>query len=539
MDEANRLVRKRAKKSREMVRVASQFKHLTEIISDELVEEQSSQVVFPRDPVKFTRYTRVLDGKKFSFKDRSYLLDIYRDCAKEVYIAKGRQTEITEFAINWLLHRLVTNPETVGLYLTDRDSHVRIFSEDRLKNKALRTSTSLQQAASLDSHTLHKQVFENGSVLYMFSGWGKFEQARSIAADFVVIDEAQEVNISEIDVVREAMSHSKFGQMRVIGTGSDEGSSWEKLYSSGKCLEWDILKQKWIAKNPQARNNSYHIPQSITPGVTPDMIELKRATAKSPRRFTTEVLGWWYRGMRKPLLAQDIQALMDRNIDFTGAADVNHDLGPVYIGVDWGGGTQAFTVAWVWQLIHSDVPRFKLLYVKKYDAEEDRSTEVQARKVSRLIDVYEADRVVMDAGGGPYQVEILSKRYAERVYRCNYMARPEFPFEPISSEHRINVDRTWIIETIIDLITRPETRSDFTHPIPRIIIPGVAERMEEVEWIVDNFTCIEAETTEAMGKSRAVYTHPDDTMDDCMHACCYAYLAYLLDVKTKVSWVRF
>ena len=61
----------------------------------------------------------------------------------------------------------------------------------------------------------------------------------------------------------------------------------------------------------------------------------------------------------------------------------------------------------------------------------------------------------MDAGGGTRQVEKLSNRYGARIFKCNYISEPEEPFGLHLTETRINVDRTWIIETLIDLMTQP------------------------------------------------------------------------------------
>ena len=46
----------------------------------------------------------------------------------------------------------------------------------------------------------------------------------------------------------------------------------------------------------------------------------------------------------------------------------------MYLGVDWGG-AQAYTVAWIWQLVAEAIPRFKVLYVTRI---EESSTEKQA-----------------------------------------------------------------------------------------------------------------------------------------------------------------
>jgi hypothetical protein len=163
---------------------------------------------------------------------------------------------------------------------------------------------------------------------------------------------------------------------------------------------------------------------------------------------------------------------------------------------------------------------------------EETSTEKQADTVANLIDAYDIDQGVMDSGGGTRQVEKLEGRYAERMMKCSYISRPEKPFEVISAENRIVVDRTWAIETIIDLITRATS----PNTTPRVSIPTV--KMEWVDWIVDQFTCIEGESVDLPnGKKYVKYTHPPGSSDDALHACVYAYLAWASQEKNRWGFV--
>ncbi len=510
------------------------WKNSRKIVDDGKSARKEQSAVQPSDIVEWVQKYRKINGKKFSFENREYLLPIYRDVAKEIYVVKARQMEVTELAANWMLYNLLKHPNTTGIYTTDRADHITVFSKERLRKKIIRNSAFIKsQVAEAGSESY--LPFVNGSVLWMFSGWDDFETARSVSADFLVLDEMQSLNVGSLATIKESVSRSIHGKILGIGTGSVYGDDWYKTWHAGNQNHWNVQKKIWIPRRPEITNvSSYHLSQQMAPWILPEHIEQKRRRY-TPRSFQNEVDGWWYRGGSRPLVEDNIRALMDSTLDFTSAPDVDHTLGPVYAGFDWGGGVQAHTVAWIMQLINKDLPRFKLLYTTKLD---DPSTEAQADKAIRLIDAYECDRVVMDAGGGPRQVEKLSNRYAERVYKCHYISRPEKPFEPIDDENRLNVDRTWIIETIIDLIKRPETRQDFPQPIPRLLIPGISHRLELIEWIIDHFTCIEAETANAAGRSRTIYMHSQEANDDALHACCYAYLAKLIDDQSDWFWVR-
>ncbi|MGI0008513.1 MAG: hypothetical protein ACRD92_02725 [Nitrosopumilaceae archaeon] len=250
----------------------------------------------------------------------------------------------------------------------------------------------------------------------------------------------------------------------------------------------------------------------------------------TPRRFTNEVEGWWFKGLRKPLTDQEFRNLFDLTISFTPPEQVDHTK-KVLLGVDWGGGEKAYTIAWIWQVLDDTLPRFKLLYVTRIT---ERSTEKQADMIAELMNRYGVDQGVMDAGGGTRQVQKLGDMFATRMYKATYMVRPEDPFEIIYKENRIIVDRTWAIESIIDLITRPETNPAISSGVPRIFIP--AKELDKVEWLIDQFTCIEAESISLpSGKKYVKYIHPEESPDDALHACIYAYLAWSVEKQSR--WV--
>lgn len=484
------------------------------------------------DIVTWTSQVRMLKNESFSFDKRDYLSTIYRDNTKEIYIVKGRQTEITEFALNWLLFHLIKNPGTVGLYLSDRDSHTSKFSNLRLKNWALGQSKILQSIAPLKKHSSTTQPFENGSVLYMHSAWGEFDQARSIPADFTVVDEIQSVDVKEIDVLQEALSHSKFGYMIGIGTGSEEGSNWHKLWQSGDQCNWDVNSKTWIAKNSESKIHSYHLPQTIVPWISLQDLEDKKRKMTS-RRFETEVMGWWFKGAQKPLTDSDIRGLFDRNLSLTMPEMVDKSRGKIYMGVDWGGGQKAFTVPWIWQCLDENIPLFQVLYFSKI---EEPSVEKQYKMISKLIDDYNVDQVVMDSGGGPYQVQKLEERFGSRTIKCSYMVRPAEPLNDLklSEENLYVIDRTYAIDSLIDLIKRPHI--DGQQQIPKVWIP--AKNMEKIEWIIDQFTSIESESISLYGGQEYVrYFHDAEEPDDALHACVYAFIPWIINQKSKWNWI--
>jgi hypothetical protein len=321
--------------------------------------------LIPANRIEFVEKFRQVKGAPFSFQGRDYLREIYLDESLEINIVKARQMEITEFALNWLTHKLTLHPHTIGLYMTDRFEHIKDFS-DRFQSAVIEPSPVLKSLMVPTKNSVAWKKFKNKSNLRMLSAWGDFESARSIAADFVVVDEMQSVNVGALSIVKESMSKSKYHQMIKIGTGSDEGDEWYEEWCRGTQYHWkkDFVNQDgscgaWVQdpKSPTVPGKtSYAISQSMAPWISAEAIEAKRTGGGyPPRQFENEVLGWWHRGMKRPLTAKEMMTLFDQNLDFTPSENVDHTL-PVYAGFDWGGGTQAFTVAWIWQLVNEILP---------------------------------------------------------------------------------------------------------------------------------------------------------------------------------------
>lgn len=475
-----------------------------------------------------TQVRRLRDGSQFTFENRDYLLPLYRDNADEIYIVKGRQTEITEYAENWLLFNLWRYPGAVGLYMSDNQDRVSVFSKLRLHEWGIEKSPILKDMAADNLGNVSWQPWKNTSHLFMFSAFGDFDKALSIPADFVVIDEAQNQDLTALPKVKESMSHSKHKKIRVIGTGSFEGDSWFNLWMSGDQREWDWKARTWVARRPENDRvaHSYHLSQEIVPWITAEEIEKKRnSPSYTPMRFLQEVIGEWWKGARKPLTEKDIVALFDNSLSFVPAAEVRHELGPVFGGFDWGGGQH--TVYWIWQMVDAQAPRFRLLNTGRIETD---SPEGQAEEVANLVDAYKLDQGVMDGGGGQYQVEKLAKRYAHRMVLNFYMTAPKKPGMPdptmpldfTREENRITVDRTWIIESLIDLIKRPDPQG-----YHRVAIPHAQPPL--IDWVIDQFTCIETEEVNLPGGARYIrYFRPETKRDDALHGAVFALLAKII-----------
>jgi hypothetical protein len=474
----------------------------------------------------------VLKGQPFSFEDREYLLPIYRDRASRIVIVKARQLEMTEWAVNWLLHNLTTHPFTTAIYCAPRMDQVSRFSQDRFR-RAILDSPQLRgiileaRKLELGESAISRVPFNNGSVCYLVSAWGDFSAIRNIPADFTVVDEGQDVQAEALPVIEEAMSHSKFNRELLIGTASVEGSEFCKIWRSSDMKEWEQDSKAWVPqRHEQTVYSGYHISQEmaswiiVLPPLHPNSLAWKRAHY-TERRFVNEVLGLFYRGLAKPLIEDDLLACRDLQLT------LRESLEPPFVsyaGIDWGGGEHAFTVIWI--MARDDKRRWRLIFLRKFD---ERDPMKQVEIIGRLIPLFNVKQAVADIGYGAVQVSELQKKFGARVMGCQYVRRPEIPLEVKERDEfgeriaqaLVNADRSFWIETAIQVIKRKDPSGAVN---PDLVLPWKSQA--EIEWLIDHFTCIEMQEQEMVGgKKYHNYTHPEGEPDDALHSFVYALIA--------------
>lgn len=190
----------------------------------------------PKNILEFVGKYRIIKGQPYSLKGREFFIDLYLESAQQINIVKARQMGATEFAMNWLFFHLLTYPGTCGLYVTDREDHVSVFA-DRVREAILSSEKLKPWVKKVTDESVK---FVNGSVLYMITGWGKFEKTRSYPVDFAVVDEVQSLDLEGLPVLKETMSASLHKRLVLIGTGSDQGDLWWDEWHRGAQLQWKV-----------------------------------------------------------------------------------------------------------------------------------------------------------------------------------------------------------------------------------------------------------------------------------------------------------
>ena len=513
------------------------------------------------DPVIWIENNRMLKGKPFSLKNRDYLLQPYRDESQNLIFYKGRQVEMSEFSMNWLLNKLHMHPYTAGLHTFPRDNQCMKFSKQRVDHAIMDSETISEWYDARNSEIKMRKFVDKTKPnkpynFYILGGtWESRKDsvgdaARGISIDFIVYDERQDHPDDVETVVGEGASHSEFKQTLTLGTpklpgtqfdiqwessdkhywvvtcehcgrqeritmdnildSGDKDSGQQFYYGCPKCKKpLNRLNGRWVAMNPQKRPlyRGYHINQLMVCWLTPDEIMRKYLSPTySKRRFHNEVLGEAYGGDDIPIT----WAMMEACADNTGR--VGENAGDIYVGVDWGSRSYAILQNKIGNRGHKLVDCIIV---------DDNDPREHPKRIARELKKYKQyiKRVVCDAGPDITRSYALRDACREEginceVWACYYTTPPaKTTINWNEKENNVTVGRTEIIDMVIDEIADA-----------KFILPGYDKNLDRVDVLMEHCTNIAAEK----GKTSAgmdIVTYTDTGPDHFLHAKVYANIA--------------
>ena len=479
-----------------------------------------------RDPIKWTEQSRILNGKPFSFIDRPYLHQLYRETAREVYLVKGRQTEASEWLVNLLMCNAAKNPNSGSLYMSATQEFAYVFSNNRFLDRALEVSPVWQKLMRVKDHHTRQANLHNKALIWFRGAHDKYKEARSLPVDFLYLDEMQSQSVEHIDVAIKGMSHSKHKRIIGVGTGDYEDTGWYRKWHKGVQYEWDVEAQAWVvASGGDPLIHSYHLPQTIVPWITPADIERDYNAAMSENVAIMEIMGWWVQGVKKPITTAMMEDLRAASLALTppDRIDAIRDRGPLFAGIDFGGGQRANTVFWLSQAIDEDIPIFQLRWAQTVN---DHDVETQADKLIRLLEMTNPTLSVMDEGGGIRQMQKIEDRFDAAVHKCRFTIDHDKPLnlDKLYVNNVIKVNRTHAVEGVIDLIARWHTPPG-SPPVPRYLLPYADPKL--IDWFIPHFTCITSKNVKSStGHEYIKYDKEPEDHHDALFACVYNYVAY-------------
>ena len=522
-----------------------------------LSEDEFVDILSAVDPVTWTENRRILKGKPFSFEKRDYLLQPYRDDYPNLIFMKGRQVEMSEFSMNWLLRKLDKYPYTVGLHAFPRATQAQRFSKQRLES-AINDSEYISKwyDDKNSEQTMRKFTKEplNGLIPYNFYMLGATwesrkdtvgDAARSVSLDFIVYDERQDHPNDVETVLGEGASHSEYKQTLTLGTpklpGIQFDQEWEasnKMYWYVKCpncgreapitmeniletdpgsgeyyygcpecrAEIDRNNGRWLETNPQKHPeyHGYHINQLMVNWISANEIIRKKNSVSYPkRRFYNEVLGESYGGDDIPITIAMMEECC-KNEYRLGEIDGE----PLYAGIDWGAAS--------WCVLQDK--HHRLIDCLMTSEKDPRS---HTKKIAEFLSKYKGyvKKIVCDAGPDItryYSLKDMCKEAGIKasVYACYYTTPPaKTEIQWNEKENNVTVGRSESIEKVIDEIHDGN-----------FVIPGYDKNTERVDTLMEHFTNIAAERTQSKsGNEFILYVNTGP--DHFLHAKIYSDIA--------------
>lgn len=479
-----------------------------------------------------------------------------------------------------LAYWATTNYDFDQTYFNFKLDNLRTFSENKFRQDVFGTYplSKYIKAPTGQLGAMNRVVTKTRSIIDMLLPGPEWQNSQGKSNRKMKVDEAQDHDWTDFQNARETQADT-MGEVEIAGIGGYADTDHHNIWKSTNQMHWfykkgepykgyenmswrkdlefdsdglvygdymlDALDGNYVAQAPENKSrHGYWLPQTLNPRIPLTMEDAISKYKVSPEfsiewkryhdpnfnmsSFRRNVMAEFVEGELKPITTTMMMSLFDKNVSLTRSEDVDYDLGPVFVGIDWGGGGK--TIVWIWQCINEKAPIFQLLWVERIDTAD---TDEQYDLCKNLIDAYEPDFVCIDAGGAPDRVQRIQKRYGDLTRRISYHPRPEKPLSDFkeelkqSLEMRYVIDRTFSLDRVIDLIRHPYVNDNDTLST-RIILPG--QDYDDMKWVVKQFVSIEGEKAKlkSTGQTYIRYIHADNNPDDALQACNYALIAWHL-----------
>lgn len=193
-----------------------------------------------------------LNGEPYHLADHYPFSPIFRTTMPHRMLVKaGRQlSKSTSLASHGvLLSNCIPNFKT--LYVTPLYEQIRRFSNNYVRPFIDHSPIKALWSGTGTENSVLQRSFKNSSMMIFSFALLDADRIRGVSADKVAIDEVQDMDPDHIDIIREALSHSKWNMMQFTGTPKSMDNAIESLWQKSSQAEWFI---------PCYRCNTWNIP---------------------------------------------------------------------------------------------------------------------------------------------------------------------------------------------------------------------------------------------------------------------------------------
>ncbi len=468
---------------------------------------------------------------------------------RRIVLRCSRQVEKTTFICNAVAHACVTKPGVHVVVVFPRQEQALVFAKSRLL-PMIEESPVLRRLL-LGPKNRRPQVthmrFANKSEVYIRAAYHTADAVRGVDADYLLIDEYQDIAGGDLPVLEETLSHSQHRRIILTGTPKTIDNHLEDAFNRTTANEWRLRCQcgesvvldeqclgpqgpvcptceaslegrqgLWVPRNPASTwGDGFTLNHLATPWLNyPDLLE--RRESYDPAMFRNECLGLpSYLGdhivTRAEVEACCGQTPMAARLTDVPAAYRRH----LIAGVDWGGGAVSRTVLVIGYMRDDD--HFVVVRLERYPAREEPDEVLQA--ITRCCQQFRVPFIAADgAGNGSVYNNLLLNGLPKlaALYAMFYVVSDQQPRQYKGRLWNWSVGRTPSIGMIFTRVKKQ-----------RIRFP----RLADCASFLDEIWC---ETAEYDQHQRTIkYTHPESQPDDTLHAINYAAMLARRSLDTR------
>ncbi len=478
-----------------------------------------------------------LKDKPLSFEGRPYLRAIYGSTARRVVLRCSRQVEKTTFICNVVCHAAVTIPGVHIVVVFPRHEQASVFAKSRLRAVIL-------ESPAIGRYLLGKRLREpqvnhmrfcNGSEVYIRSAYHTADAARGIDADFLLVDEYQDIAGGDLPVLEQSLNHSVHRRVVLTGTPKTIDNHLEDAFNLSTANEWRVpcecgesvfLDDKclgqhgpicpncqqpidphrglWVPRNRgSVWGDGFTINHLVTPWLNyPELLEHQQTY--NPAMFRNECLGLPSCLGDHIVTREEVEKCCTTQPMSKCLSDVLPAVRSILMaGVDWGGGVVSRTVLVIGYMRDDD--HFHIVFMERYPAQADSNEILDA--ITARCKEFKIQLIAADgAGNGSVYNNLLLNKLPQvsGLYAVFYSVADQRPQQYKGRLWNWTIGRTPSLGMVFTRIKKELLRFP---------------RLTDCSSFLPDIWCETAQYDEH--KRAIIYTHPETQQDDTLHAVNY------------------
>lgn len=519
----------------------------------------------------FVRNLIHLNGHKFDFVGRGYLIPIYDRNDRQILLKTARQVEKTTFLANNLTANSVVLPYNKALYVSPSHTQTRQFSNEKLK-PAIETSPLIKryfQDSSVSSQVFEKG-FTNGSYIFLRSAFRSADRTRGISAKDLCLDEIQDMLGSEIPVIMECTSHFPDSTVLMAGTPKSldnpietywlQTTQNEWMVKCSHCGHWNFLDERniaptewylqgklppgpvckkcvkpidvttgrWTSFDGSKRIQGYRIPQLMVPWIISTMDQWLKLLWKRDNypfgQFYNEVLGISYDNASKPITRDEIVQCCSST--FRMASDMFTPEQAAQMrglmltaGVDWGEGNDGSEKSPTGKIRNASYTVltighyinqkvYRVVFVKKYVGQQV-DPDFVVKDIARICHAWDVKLIGVDWGHGwGVNNHLVRLLGAQKIVQLQYLPKQKERMKWDPIGFKYQLQRNLLISELFHALKHQHIQFSTWKEIEPYAKDLLAVFVEYVEY-----------------QRQMKYDHKPSDPDDFLHSLLYSKLA--------------